>query len=415
MVSFTRSFSSFVLLALSFTSVSNAVPTSCNSDNPFLGKVQYANSRYASLMDNTVASFLEKGDELNAARARTVKNISTFLWIDKFDAIPGFEKYLDEAVQYQSQFSRTTGEKLIFPFVVYNLPDRDCSAKASDGELKLDRHGEVLYRQFVDRITSVVQARSRSDRNLEFAVVVEPDSLGNSITNQESAPKCAKAAGAYLRGVAYAVEKLGRMPNVHLYIDAAHSNWLGWTGNLEPTAKLMAEVLRVANNNSTSTENRAKIRGFATNVSNYNGYNPSTPDIIYGPGPDNTQWSELRYAKALAPFLEAEGLPAHFIIDQGRSGQQNIRLQGGHWCNIDDAGFGPRPTTETGECIVDSLVWVKPGGESDGTSDEASARYDENCRSPDAKTPAPEAGSWWNEYVEMLVENANPPLEPTYE
>jgi cellulose 1,4-beta-cellobiosidase len=218
MVSFTRSLSSFVLLALSFTAVSNAAPASCNSDNPFLGKVQYANSRYASLIDNTVASFLEKGDELNAARARTVKGISTFLWIDKFAAIPGFEKYLDEAVQYQAELSRTTGEKLIFPFVVYNLPDRDCSAKSSDGELKLDNHGEVLYRQFVDRIASVVQARSRPDRKLEFAVVVEPDSLGNTVTNQESSPKCAGAAGPYVRGVAYAVEKLGRMPNVHLYI-----------------------------------------------------------------------------------------------------------------------------------------------------------------------------------------------------
>lgn len=82
----------------------------------------------------------------------------------------------------------------------------------------------------------------------------------------------------------------------------------------------------------------AKIRGFATNVSNYNGYNPTTPDIIYGPGPDNPNWSELRYAKALTPYLEAEGLPAHFIIDQGRSGAQNIRVAGGNWCNIKDAG-----------------------------------------------------------------------------
>lgn len=186
---------------------------------------------------------------------------------------------------------------------------------------------------------------------------------------------------------------------------------LGWTDNLEPSAKLYKEVLTIANN---STRKANKIRGFATNVSNYNGYNPTTPDIIYGPGPDNTQWSELRYVTALAPFLEAEGLPAHFIIDQGRSGQQNIRAQGGHWCNINKSGYGPLPTTNTGSAIVDALVWVKPGGESDGTSDDTAERFDENCQSPDAKVPAPEAGHWFNEFVKMLVKNANPALKPTY-
>lgn len=76
--------------------------------------------------------------------------------------------------------------------------------------------------------------------------------------------------------------------------------------------------------------------------------------------------------------------------------------------------FGIRPTTETGECIVDSLVWVKPGGESDGTSDSAAKRFDVNCISLDADVPAPEAGSWFNGFVERLVINANPPLGPTY-
>jgi cellulose 1,4-beta-cellobiosidase len=30
------------------------------------------------------------------------------------------------------------------------------------------------------------------------------------------------------------------------------------------------------------------------------------------------------------------------------------------------AGFGTPPTTKTNNTVVDSLVWVKPGGESDG-------------------------------------------------
>lgn len=259
------------------------------------------------------------------------------------------------------------------------------------------------YKKYVDTIVAAIN-EPPYDR-LDFAIVLEPDSLGNSVTNT-AVPKCQKAAPAYLEGLAYAVSKL-QQPNVSLYIDAAHSNWLGWPDNLAPTAKLFKQVMTMAGPGT-------KIRGFATNVSNYNAYNPATPDIIYGPGPDNPNWSELRYAKALAPFLEKEGLPTHFIIDQGRSGAQNIRTQGGHWCNIRDSGFGIRPTTETGECIVDALVWVKPGGESDGTSDVNAARFDENCRSVDAFVPAPEAGGWHDEFVMDLVRNADPALKPTY-
>lgn len=50
------------------------------------------------------------------------------------------------------------------------------------------------------------------------------------------------------------------------------------------------------------------------------------------------------------------------------------------------------------------------GGESDGTSDPSSARFDEMCNSVVADTPAPEAGAWFDEFTKNLVKNANPPL-----
>ena len=84
-------------------------------------------------------------------------------------------------------------------------------------------------------------------------------------------------------------------------------------------------------------------------------------------------------AQALAPLLQNGGFNAHFIVDQGRSGVQDIRVQWGDWCNIDGAGFGTRPTTNTGYDYIDSIVWVKPGGESDGTSNSSSPRYDSTC------------------------------------
>lgn len=78
-------------------------------------------------------------------------------------------------------------------------------------------------------------------------------------------------------------------------------------------------------------------------------------------------------------MLSSQGFPAHFIVDQGRSGVQNIRDQWGDWCNVKGAGFGTHPTTNTGSSLIDSIVWVKPGGECDGTSDSSSPRFDAHC------------------------------------
>ncbi|KAF8543145.1 hypothetical protein BDD12DRAFT_875176 [Trichophaea hybrida] len=89
----------------------------------------------------------------------------------------------------------------------------------------------------------------------------------------------------------------------------------------------MKKVLDIAHHNQTYHSNPAKISGFSTNGSNYNGYNPTTPDKISGPGPDNRNWSELRYAKALVPYLQAEGLPIHFIIDQQPAPEAGARSE----------------------------------------------------------------------------------------
>lgn len=48
--------------------------------------------------------------------------------------------------------------------------------------------------------------------------------------------------------------------------------------------------------------------------------------------------------------------------------------------------------------------------QSDGTSDTSAARYDATCGRSSAFKPAPEAGTWFNAYFEMLLKNANPPL-----
>ena len=62
--------------------------------------------------------------------------------------------------------------------------------------------------------------------NTAVALVIEPDSLPNLVTNLDD-PKCAAASDDYQNGIAYAVEQLN-LPNVAMYIDAGHGGWLGW-------------------------------------------------------------------------------------------------------------------------------------------------------------------------------------------
>ncbi len=101
-------------------------------------------------------------------------------------------------------------------------------------------------------------------------------------------------------------------------------------------------------------------------------------------------------------------MPSQAIVDIGRNAVQGLRQEWGHWCNVNGAGIGVRPTTNKRSSYVDSFVWVKPGGESDGTSDSSAKRYDSFCGLSDAFKSSPEAGQWNQAYFEMLLKNAKP-------
>jgi cellulose 1,4-beta-cellobiosidase len=100
--------------------------------------------------------------------------------------------------------------------------------------------------------------------------------------------------------------------------------------------------------------------------------------------------------------------PNHAIVDTGRNDVQGLRNAWGDWCNVNGAGFGVRPTSTTGDSLVDAFGWVKPGGESDRTSDSSADRYDSFCGKPDAFSPSSQAGQWNEAYFEMLLKNAKP-------
>lgn len=214
---------------------------------------------------------------------------------------------------------------------------------------------------------------------------------------------CQNSAAGYREGVAYALKTLN-LPNVVMYIDAGHGGWLGWTENLVPGAQELANAYKAAGSPS-------QVRGIATNVAGWNQWNMVPGEFANDPdGQWNKAQNEKLYLELFSPKLEAAGMPANAIVDTGRSGKPGGRQVWGAWCNVKDAGFGPRPSANIDSPYADAFVWVKPGGESDGTSDPNAVRFDSYCGRPDAFQPSPEAGQWNQKYFEMLVENANPAM-----
>lgn len=88
-------------------------------------------------------------------------------------------EYFREKLANASTHAAETGNKLVFPFVVYNMPDRDCSSEASAGELQFNKGGLERYQAMIDEIKAAIEQYPE----LNYAVSVEPDAIGNMVTN----------------------------------------------------------------------------------------------------------------------------------------------------------------------------------------------------------------------------------------
>ncbi|EEY17006.1 endoglucanase-6B [Verticillium alfalfae VaMs.102] len=316
------------------------------SDNPFEGRKLFISRAYAAQLEQTFDTFIEANDTENALKVRYVQdNGGTFVWAPSISGLGALDVAISAARAEQNQ----GGVEQIVGLVLYNLPNRDCSAGESAGELT----GQDGLRRYRDEYVNAWAERLSRASDLTFAVVIEPDAIGNMVTNQ-GIEACAVAKPIQEEGIAYALKTL-QLPNVNLYLDVSHGGWLGWPDNLVLTAKQVAKIVRLAGSGT-------KIRGYTTNVSNYNPF----------------------HAEVREDYTDRVHLPG-------------AREEWGEWCNVWPSGLGPTPTSDVDSPYVDSLVWVKPPGESDG-----------QCGKPGA----PRAGAFFNEYMRMLIENAHPDVVP---
>jgi cellulose 1,4-beta-cellobiosidase len=56
------------------------------------------------------------------------------------------------------QKQNAAGANLVLPLVVYDLPERDCAALSSNGELSLAKNGTLLYQEYIDNIAAQIKA-----------------------------------------------------------------------------------------------------------------------------------------------------------------------------------------------------------------------------------------------------------------
>lgn len=413
-------------------------------DNPYSGAKGYVNPEWSA----------HAAAEPGGSR---IANQPTAVWLDRIAAINGvnggmgLRAHLDEALRQKG-----SGE-LVVQLVIYDLPGRDCSALASNGELgpnDIDKYKT----QYIDPIASILSDPKYA--GLRIATVIEPDSLPNLVTNAGgtagSTDACAtmKANGNYEKGVSYALDKLGAIPNVYNYIDAGHHAWLGWDSNFGPTVQ---EFYKVATTNGASVND---VTGFIVNTANYSATKEpyfKVTDSVNGQTVRQSKWvdwnqyvDEQSFAQALRDKLVASGFNSNLgmLIDTSRNGwggsarptksgpltsvddyvngsRIDRRIHAGNWCNQSGAGLGERPTAAPAAGI-DAYVWVKPPGESDGASSAISndegkgfdrmcdPTYGGNARNGNNPTGAlpnsPLAGHWFSAQFQQLMQNAYPPL-----
>jgi endoglucanase len=217
-------------------------------------------------------------------------------------------------------------------YIAYNIPQRDCGGYSAGGSGSAD-----AYKQWIRSFASGIG-------NRKSVVILEPDALASmdclSSGDQQTRLSLLADAVTVLSG-----------QGVSVYLDAGHPGW--------KTATDIAQRLKQAG--------IGQAQGFALNVSNF----MTTADTV-------------AYGSEIAQLVSNK----HFIIDVSRNGLGPTADR--QWCNPPGRALGVKPTTNTGNSLVDAFIWAKDPGGSDG-----------QCNG------GPAAGIFWPEYALGLASRAN--------
>ena len=433
-------------------------PPGTHLADPFSGAKWFVNPAWVAEVNASTVT---------ASQKTLLTQQNTAVWLDSMAAVNGTNGYpysitgwLDQAV--------SQGANLII-LVVYDLPQRDCAALASNGEIPGTAAGLTTYEtSYIDPIAAAEGQAKYS--NIRIINIIEPDSLPNLVTNLGiSACANANSQGLYQTGIEYALNKLHAIPNTYNSLDIGHSGWLGWSSNFGPAITLISNVIKA------TTAGVNSVDGFISDTANTvpvtEPYMTATQQIggaavnsvtFYS---SNPYIEEDTYDAAWAAAMRNAGLPAsstNMLVDTSRNGwggcggsssvSQNCRPTGpststnvttfvtlsridrrparGDWCNQNGAGIGARPTDKPAGGVYEAYIWVKPPGESDGSSslipvgpnNPNGKGFDQMCdpnyggnslnqnMPTNALANAPVSGAWFETQFDQLVANAYPAI-----
>jgi endoglucanase len=369
--------------------------------NPLDGRVRF----YVEPETNagTQAEIWEaEGRTEDAAYMRALSRISQAIWFTS-----GTPAEVRRAVH--ATVTAAERQHAVPVLVAYYIPGRDCSQYSAGGA-----PSEQAYKQWIDAFASGIGDRPA-------VVILEPDGL--ALLSSE--PWCNEGGGGStgtpedfglvderFREINAALDRLGRNPHTAVYIDAGHSAWQQ-VNDYDAGYGVPREQLGMVSRLLRGGIHKAD--GFFLNVSNYR----TDADLVdYGTRVSKCIAFRQRTGAAACTDADIASVPddprklTHFVLDTSRNGQGPWVPPAGlypdpqDWCNPPGRGLGARPTTRTGNGLVDAFLWVKRPGESDGSC----TRGLPGPEDPVYGIVDPPAGAWWADYALGLAQRANPPL-----
>lgn len=106
--------------------------------------------------DEVKAAAANISDATQKAKALKVATIPTFTWFDVIAKTATLGTYLADA----SAKGKAAGQKYLVQIVVYDLPDRDCAALASNGEFSIANDGLNKYYGYIDQLVAQIKSQS---------------------------------------------------------------------------------------------------------------------------------------------------------------------------------------------------------------------------------------------------------------
>lgn len=311
--------------------------------NPFADAYFYLSPDVKTMMDSSLDVIKAQGDDDLVNKIKYVQRQPSAVWMDSIATIGGdvaagrrsLEQHLDAAVEQQRYYAAQNAGQvapMTVVVIIYNLPDRDCAAFASNGQLievgqpadgaAQNGDGYERYRDdYIGEIATIFSKKPEYE-NLRIVAMLEPDSFPNMVTNTNEGANGEPAnstlnpmpaslpnggycdrilshtgsgaavtgegsgdtpnLGLYAAGLRLAIAEFAKIPNVYTYLDIGHAGWLGWDNdtdndtNMKRGVKYFKQLVDGADG-ALDGLGLDMIRGFASNTS---GYTPVEEPLI---------------------------------------------------------------------------------------------------------------------------------------